>query len=350
MNSSKKLALTLLDHYRFGAERAGQFCPTGSGTAVLFHEDIQHNPAAMTFYSLRHGTTNAVGFEDAHIRTIRTSNLPWADHPGSLLLFRFDRQTGLLFDSRAVYLFERGLEAKTIIPIESRLPLNENGFYPRLGRAGTSDGNLIPVGFYYQSVGTLRQFALLEIDLERKRAAWKRQTPRWQAFFGSREPQVAHLHHHDYPRPFDSFDYPQFSDIMLKNNQLYVFCTGPNNPAYTGLSYNVLAQIDEGGNVREILFGEGSFAEMSDQKKRGKLGCFSSSQAYCILQPINNSPENWNGRTKLFDLENRVLIDIDLPRGFAKYQVIDHLEDTFWISCLDRDYRYIAACTGKWTA
>ena len=60
-------------------------------------------------------------------------------------------------------------------------------------------------------------------------------------------------------------------------------------------------------------------------------GKFSADKEYLILSPVFKTDE-WKGKQKLLRLSDGELIDINLPRGYSKFRVMDVREDRVFIS------------------
>jgi len=116
---------------------------------------------------------------------------------------------------------------------------------------------------------------------------------------------------------------------MIRNGHLYVFSRGNGNGKYTGYQFTVIAQIGSDGNVISFPFHLDHRVH-NDQKKRGHNGAFTSSKKYCILKSIYKSTDEWKGKQRLFDMDSHELITLQLPKGFANYDLIDHYGQDYW--------------------
>ncbi len=88
-------------------------------------------------------------------------------------------------------------------------------------------------------------------------------------------------------------------------------------------------ELTRDGVYRRKIWGE----EKLDKRpgKHGMRGKFSACKEYLILSPVFKTDE-WKGKQKLLRLFDRVLLDITLPRGYAKFRVMDIWQDHVFIS------------------
>lgn len=93
------------------------------------------------------------------------------------------------------------------------------------------------------------------------------------------------------------------------------------------MEFSELATVSETGMVKETFFSLGRLYK--EARKGGKECIFSSSGDYAILIPAFKS-DDWKNKQKLFDLVNKQLIDIELPKGLSSYRIIDHYNDSFY--------------------
>lgn len=187
-------------------------------------------------------------------------------------------------------------------------------------RAGVTDNNVIPVLF--TSRGLLSVYiGELHLDLEKSSATW------------------IHLKHWNNQAKIElqaeSFANPAKSFAMLhalnKQSVSYAYGIGDRESGYLkpGMEYSEMAMIDENGLVKETLFSLGRLYKES--KKGGKECLFTSSGRYALLTPVYKA-DDWKNKQKLFDLDNRQLIDVELPEGLQGYRIIDHHSDRFLLA------------------
>ncbi|MGX4585663.1 hypothetical protein [Paenibacillus chitinolyticus] len=134
----------------------------------------------------------------------------------------------------------------------------------------------------------------------------------------------------DFTQVVEALGYnPLFNEALIRHGRVYVYTKGPSDSLKYGYPYSAIAEIGADGRVKSLPFVL-DFASIGDGKKRGLDGRFTASGRYCVLNPIYKAADSWKGRQKLFDMEQGELVDIHLPRGYAKYNVMDHAGGYFW--------------------
>ncbi|AJH15042.1 hypothetical protein [Myroides profundi] len=245
-------------------------------------------------------------------------------HP---VLFSIDNQFGFIKNQKELFLYS--FENKQF----ETIGIHDSDVLPQCfklqWRVPISDCSLLPICFDNDGIGMdTRYIAFLQFNINNKWAKWESCTTL----------QTKNLKHHNentYP--------PKLDTAMLKDNALYTFTSGAKVTSINkwGMDYYACCKGNINGRIEELLLDSGNL-EGKDGKKRGVNGLFSSSQRYLMLTPVFQSDE-WKGKQKIFSLESNVLEDITFPRGFGKYpQIIEHLEDCFWVYL--RDSKEIAIC------
>lgn len=129
--------------------------------------------------------------------------------------------------------------------------------------------------------------------------------------------------------PGEQVHTPNCSEALIRQGRVFVYTKGYSDSLRYGDPYSAIAEIAPDGRASARPFAL-DFASMGDGKKRGLAGRFTSSGRYCILTPVYKSADLWQGRQKLFDLERGELVDIALPRGYTKYDLLDHAGEHWW--------------------
>ncbi len=198
-----------------------------------------------------------------------------------------------------------------------------------------SDSTIFPVCFEKDTFdGSPRYWGVLNFDSKQQQAKWESWTQLDNTEFPFHTEQEK-----KYP--------PKLDSIMVKENNIYVYTSGGSITSVNkwGMDYYSLVQTTEKGNVVKTLYESDNLHK--DDKKKGVNGIFTSSQKYVILTPVFQSDE-WKGKQKLFSLDTKELIDIELPRGVNKYvQVIQHGGELFWLYKRDKDDKQILICKKK---
>jgi hypothetical protein len=240
--------------------------------------------------------------------------------------FHFGNHVGVYSSKNDfVVLYDEAEKHKAIkMPVKNKLPEiafpSFNKPLSNYHRAGVTDNNVIPVLF--TSRGLLPVYiGELHLDLEKSSATW------------------IHLKHWNNQAKIElqaeSFANPAKSFAMLhalnKQGVSYAYGIGDRESGYLkpGMEYSEMAVIDENGLVKETLFSLGRLYKES--KKGGKECLFTSSGRYAILTPVYKA-DDWKDKQKLFDLDNRQLIDVELPKGLQGYRIIDHHSDRFLLA------------------
>lgn len=224
-----------------------------------------------------------------------------------------------------VVLYNEAEKHKAIkIPIENKLPEiafpSFNKPLSNYHRAGITAHDVVPILF--TSMGLLPVYiAELSIDLQNLTATWN-QLKYWN------NKTTVDLRHESFAKPAKSF---AILHALNKQGISYAYGIGDRESGYLkpGMEFSEMAVIDENGLVKETLFSLGRLYKES--KKGGKECLFASSGKYAILTPVYKA-DDWRNKQKLFDLEARQLLDVELPEGLPGYRIIDHHNDLFLLA------------------
>lgn len=127
---------------------------------------------------------------------------------------------------------------------------------------------------------------------------------------------------------------PLIYEALVHEGRIFVYTQGYSNSPKHGDPYGAIAEIGASGGVKALPFML-DFSSIGDGKKRGLIGRFTSSGRYCLLSPVYKAFDIWKGRQKLFDMERGKLVNIVLPRGYTKYDILDHAGGHFWAELRD---------------
>jgi hypothetical protein len=241
-------------------------------------------------------------------------------------LFHFENYVGIYSSKNDdVVIFHEDLKITPIkIPISNRLPkIKFPSFDKPLSNyhtAGNTDGNTIP--FLFTDSSSLPIYvADLKIDREKSKAEWL------NLRYWNNKKQVD-LANETFERPQKRY---AILDVLNKQNISYAYGIGDRDSGYLkpGMEFSELVTINETGAINETLFSLGRLYK--ENKKGGKECIFSSSGAYAILTPAFKS-DDWKNKQKLFDLTNKQLIDIELPKGLLDHRIIDHNNKSFLLA------------------
>lgn len=240
--------------------------------------------------------------------------------------FHFQNYAGL-YSSKNDFIIlynESDKNNPTRISITNHLPKTK---YPNFDRplsnyhsAGNTDTNIIPILF--TNAGMLPVYvANLQVDVEKGTASW------------------LDLRYRNNKQPIalenESFDKPQKPFAILhalnKQNVTLLYGIGDRDGGYLkpGMEFSELSAVDEKGAVKETLFSLGRLYKES--KKGGKECTFSSSGKYAILTPAFKT-DDWKNKQKLFALDSKELIELELPKALSDYRVIDHNNEMFLLA------------------
>src|SRR5262249_22627036 len=129
-----------------------------------------------------------------------------------------------------------------------------------------------------------------------------------------------------------SFTRPILYDGYWRAGRLRLFTVGLiGNYVRWGMTYSIDAEIRNGR------------AAIAWTCEEGCLGAYTSSGRYLILNPLrSNGPMRGAGR--LLDLETRELHAITMPRGYAKFFLVDHVDGLFWLESRRGEPLRVIAC------
>jgi hypothetical protein len=347
MDSSRKLTI---QHDYAPIRRRGlsvELIAVNNNEAVAYQRNCSgENEGLCALFHLREGTTTRHELQIPHGRLMED---PYGRRHQPAL-FRVGRQLALLVNTKLVYLVSSSLEVTAEIEIENDLPVAlpaRGGSKPQLryplSPACPSDSDLIPMKFcdHDRLAPDAHHLGMLRIDVEPSTAEW---VP-----FGGQ--LLFHLPRTDFPASVvdatETFSdaIPLVYDALFRQNGLHVYTSGlPSNYIKWGMHFWGLTTYD-----RDVRLVDSPWIESdpeNDEKKRGRLGDFTSSGRYCILTPVFPSADAWKRKQRLFDLDQQTIHEVKLPRGYTKYNLVDHADDTFWLMTEEfpREVR-IASCS-----
>lgn len=129
----------------------------------------------------------------------------------------------------------------------------------------------------------------------------------------------------------DSSLWPNPGSTLIKDDRIFIFFEGSSslNVDKHGMDYFSLVEIDEDGKIIDRLYEISGLQKKSC--KDGTYGSFSSSKDYLILTPAFKSGE-WKGKQKLFDLNTKNIIDVELPKSIKGFEIMDHFNNVFYLA------------------
>ncbi|SMD06307.1 hypothetical protein [Pedobacter africanus] len=239
-------------------------------------------------------------------------------------LFQCQGYVGIFASAgNALCLFTENRKNEPIrISISNELPVIQYpGFDKELTNyvyAGSTDSDVIP--FLLKEGGLLPvYFAQLKIDVAEGSAKWIKLN-----YWGDSQEITAYMAVLEKPakKPFTILH------ALNKNDWTYIFGIGDRDGGYLkyGMDYSDLCLLDEGGKVKEKIFSLGPLNKGG--KKGGKECLFTSSGHYAILTPVFNA-DDWKGQQRILDIGQQQLLDVQLPKTLAGYQIVDHNNDCF---------------------
>ena len=245
------------------------------------------------------------------------------------VIMKSDGKLLLLVNLQLIYVIDETLRVLDEIAIENSLPYLKDLLSSRFEQlypepiAGFSDANIVPLFFPGNRIlasDATRYMALLQINTEQRRAAWLNYSG--QCLFNF-DPA-------DYPSTLISDGSPYVHHAIWKDGTLHIYTIG-NSSGYVqwGMEYFGISSYDAQGRFIGHAYLEKHPA--GSPKKHGRMGNFSSSLNYCILTPFYPTSDPWKRHQRLFDLQQGVIREIFLPKGYVKYRIVDHAHDTFWL-------------------
>ncbi|MDQ0108128.1 hypothetical protein J2T02_003250 [Chitinophaga terrae (ex Kim and Jung 2007)] len=240
--------------------------------------------------------------------------------------FHFQNYAGL-YSSKNDFIIlynESDKNNPTRISITNHLPKTK---YPNFDRplsnyhsAGNTDTNIIPILF--TNAGMLPVYvASLQVDVEKRTARWLD-----LRYWNNKQPIA--LENESFHKPQKPFT---ILHALNKQNVTLLYGIGDRDGGYLkpGMEFSELSAVDEKGAVKETLFSLGRLYKES--KKGGKECTFSSSGKYAILTPAFKT-DDWKNKQKLFALDGKELIELELPKALSDYRVIDHNNEMFLLA------------------
>ncbi|MBC9931972.1 hypothetical protein [Chitinophaga qingshengii] len=237
--------------------------------------------------------------------------------------FHFQNYVGLYSSKNDIVILydESNKNTPTRISITNHLPKTK---YPNFDKplsnyhsAGNTDTSIIPMLF--TNAGMLPVYvANLLVDVEKGTASWL------DLKYWNNKQSIA-LENERFDKPQKPFT---ILHALNRKNVSLLYGIGDRDGGYLkpGMEFSELSTVDEKGTVKETLFSLGRLYKES--KKGGKECTFSSSGKYAILTPAFKS-DDWKNKQKLFELDSKQLIDLELPKAFSDYRVIDHNNELF---------------------
>jgi len=234
------------------------------------------------------------------------------------VLLKFDQGFGIISDIKELNYY-KNIDAKretiNLVNELSQFQVIPQGAQRRYATP-VSDCNLFPVCFEYgwSYSGVARQFGMLEFNTKVKNGKWKN--------FSSIETKSFPFHkNEEFP--------PKIDGLKIKENEIFAFISGGKTTSVNkwGMDYYGLVKISNNGKVLETLIASDNLSLSS--KKKGINGIFTQSE-YVILKQVFKS-DDWKGKQKLFSLETRQYINIQLPRGKSKFEIFQIYDNNFWI-------------------
>lgn len=270
--------------------------------------EINANNEDVVIHSLHHYLKIEDEYTDSAFRNLRLLK-----HQNNLLVFVSKTKKDVRERDRILLFEDFNIDnPKTIYYTNELEPKQYPHFkeiqeYPMIENVGFSDEYIFPVLIGYGSTNDKdKHIALLEIDFKTLKANWL--TQKQDEFI-------------PYKKKKTIFDAVQYSNRKIQ------FFTKGNSYRYPrhGMKGPILVgeiDISQKKPYKTLYKCE---HDKKSTKLFGRTAYFSSDQQYVIIKPYFPKHDPWgDGQTeKLFDLQYRELIDLELPRGFAKHSIID---------------------------
>ncbi|KQO81189.1 hypothetical protein [Rhizobium sp. Leaf262] len=217
--------------------------------------------------------------------------------------------------------------------------------YPGYAVHPVAEGNVIAMPL--QAASSTRWLAFLSVDIENRTASWSAfpvapapsgGVSLLRRLFGtSSDPLKAptgddllQLVAEDFPHHhFFHSNRPRINQALLRAGRVYIYTKGHGDSPKWGYPCSGIAEIGPDGRVKSLPFMQ-DYTRTGDERKYGIEGRFTASGRFCILSSVYKTTDPWKGRQKLFDMDSGALVDVNLPRGFSKYRLIDQAGDHFW--------------------
>ncbi|MGJ1262361.1 hypothetical protein [Sphingobacterium spiritivorum] len=271
-----------------------------------------------------------VTLDNGHMRKVIADSSDALENHHNMMLFAFKSQIGMVEDLSNLKLFNTDLNISAEITITGKELFSEYsmfGLTPRIsGVSAIGQINNTYAIIFSEPITSQnnRYLAFLHID-------FSKQTAHWQ--------QIISLNADDYPMDrfggFEAEEIPKeapiIGHVISTDNKLLAFAEGSDTMSLNryGMDFYTYGEIDSSGKLINRLLEQKGFKR--DTKKHGVRGVFTSSLQYLILTPVFKSDE-WKGKQKLLSIQDNKLLDIELPRGFKDFKVIEHFKEQYWLT------------------
>lgn len=238
----------------------------------------------------------------------------------ALRAFRCGELVGLLSRDKKIYLFDDIAAAPLAIELEEFPQVAP--FYNDAKRmsytivaCGSSATNLVPVMLRHPDDSTYcGHLAFLDIDIQEKKASWSADEQGM--------PMPVKFREHPYSLDERGNKGSLIHDLAWTGERLLVFSIGARDGYFRcGMTYSVLLDTDEhAGTPREIFeWDENVFGKICADLDR------------LIVTPLYKNGKR-KGKQTLFDIASKTEETLELPRGHAKFTLLDMSGQTGWLT------------------
>lgn len=247
------------------------------------------------------------------------------DYP---VLIKIQNGFGVMKTINEIYLYENTESKPQIIQINNKkffgkiIPSSAQKRYNK----SITETEIHPIqlenSVYY---GDTRLFGLLKFNKDKKEAKWIK---------------MSAIDNSAFPFHKDKKYSPKIDSLKIKENRIFAFVSGGKITSVNkwGMDYYGLVEISDKGKVIDTLISSEDL-HTKYSKKKGVNGKFTYSN-FVILQQVFAS-DTWKGKQKLYSLDTKEYIDINLPRGMNKYKIEQIDKNVFWTYLLDGNLKEI---------
>jgi hypothetical protein len=242
--------------------------------------------------------------------------------PDSFLAFKCGERVGLLARDKKIYLFDDIAGEPMVIDIANDVPQVTPMFNAQykvsytVVACGNSATTAIPVIFGHpDDRGDYPGFmALLDIDIDGRTASWR--------VHDGKLPQPVIISHKRHGADERGLRGSIIHDAAWTGEKLLIFTIGATSLYFRGgMSYSILLETDvNAGSPRQLYDCD-----------ENVFGMFCASLDKVILTPLYQSGTR-KGKQSLYDMQKSAEESINLPRGHAKFTVLDVGEQFAWLA------------------
>ena len=278
------------------------------------------------------GIYNFQIFEESSIRLLNLSKTLFRANQGISTAFIIDDNPVFITNNLFSIVLNKELtDYKCSKIINSELVFSKKELVQGIGSMGKYTGNSLTnesiISISYSSLYRQNEMIKLRFDTKNQEASFIPISTQKRGLFRKKNIYRATLNLEEFPHragyPIWSKPPIIYSTLNMGKNFIIYSC-GDRITKGSGLSYNCISIIDKDLKLKEHLFVEDHDAR-KDGKLWGRFGIFTTGNKYVIVTPKYSKKVeyNWMGNQKVYNLNERKFEEIQFPKGYKKYNLID---------------------------